>query len=178
MFPRQFNFSRKNPKITPQLSLFKFFREGSNTEMAIDGTTPKNYDLIVPSNRYYYVTRVNFTIVDGTINPGTFAGLGSVLGNGVKIQAIDKDGSTIIKDFLDGTTIKKNADFHCLAGVQVVRITGAASDDGLFIEWDLSRFTEKLFLKPDQRLRIIIQDDLSAVTTMMTMAQGIEVDLS
>jgi hypothetical protein len=122
----------------PSQVYFELFRNSSlSADMNVDGSvTPVVFEVV--ATQRIYVQRVNFEIVDGSITPTKFAGL-TALTNGVLVRIVDSDDN-VLKDFLDGETIKQNSDWSLLAGSDVP-ITAAAGDDELPIRWTVSKGT-------------------------------------
>ncbi len=112
---------------------------------------------------------VNMSIVDGSITPAKFAGL-SALTNGVKLAVTNSTGGVIF-DFLDGQTIKTNADWALLSGNDAI-VHPAAGDDAFPIRWELERAGAKLLLRQGQQLRVTVQDPSSGISSWTAMAQG------
>lgn len=115
------------------------------------------------------INRVTVAVMDAGIRPERFAGLTASTA-GVKIQVTTSTGGVLF-DFLDGATIKKNADWPLLAGADAVTTTPSAGDDGLAIRWTIKR-TKPLLVKQGQQLRFTIQDASSGISSWNTMAQG------
>lgn len=168
----------------PQQVISKFFTEisgpsGSDTEnmnpVAGTGTpAPTVYEVTVPADTRYHITRIHFLIKDTLCQAGKFGGI-AALTNGVKIQVIDADaGATVLVDFLDGKTIKMNEDFDWLAGIDVPGLDATVSTDIIPVRWTLRKDLggEDLELVAGQRFRITLQDDLSGLTEWRTIAKG------
>lgn len=115
------------------------------------------------------ITRITLSIVDAGIRPERFAGL-SASTAGLKIQVTTSTGGVLF-DFLDGQTIKKNADWSLLAGADAVTTTPSAGDDGFAVRWTIKR-TQPLLVKQGQQFRFTIQDASSGISSWNTMAQG------
>ena len=169
-----------------QQYLSKFFTEisgpsGSDTEnmnpiAGVGAPDPTVYEVLVPADTRYCITRVHFVIRDANCAGGKFGGL-AALTNGVKIQVIDNDaGDTVLIDFLDGKTIKLNDQFDWLSGVDVV-IPDTVTAPNVPIRWTLQKDLggDYLELTAGQRFRITVQDDLSGLTEWRTMAKGFSV---
>jgi hypothetical protein len=98
----------------------------------------------------------------------------AALTNGLKIEVIDTDGSTVLLDFLAGTTIKENRDLVLLAGPDVVSDFANANNRHVFIRWTIARAFdgEPLLLSDNQHIQITVQDNISTVTEIWAMVQG------
>ncbi len=155
----------------PSNFLFKFLRTSAGSEdMA---TTAGVYQYTVPDGKTAEIFRVNFQIVDGGITYNEFGGLGAVLTNGIKIEIIDQDTTTVILDFLDGETIKANEHFAALSGVDAA-LDLAAGDDALLVRWSISKAGDNhgVVLQAGEILRVTTQDDLTNLTVFQAMVQG------
>jgi hypothetical protein len=139
--------------VTADRFVFEFLRDGSSRDMKVDGS----------------VTPVNF-IEDGNIAPSKFGGV-SALSNGCLIKALDTDGSTVIKDFMDGETIKTHWELALLAGVDV-EVDAGAGDDVVPIRWTIAKAGATLLLETSQRIRFTVQDDLTNLSNFYAMVQG------
>ena len=134
-----------------------------------------NFDYIVPAGTVYnkfLFSRLNFVIVDGNIRWGRFAGLGAALGNGVLLQVLD-DNDVIQQHFsTDVHPITTNEDFSGLTGVDnVIRL--AAGDDAIPIRFSVFKSGNLMTLFPNWRVRIVIQDNLSEISHMDGLVQGV-----
>lgn len=163
--------------LTPEQFWFetaKDYSNGDTPEIAgVVGSvgSPVHYDIKGADAAYQLsLTRVCISIVDGGLQPAKFAGL-SALTNGIKVQCVDAAGVVLV-DFLDGLTIKQNADWALLAGVDAV-VFASVGDDHLPVRWTLSKATgEALTLTEGRMLRFTIQDDLTGITLFRIMGQG------
>jgi hypothetical protein len=164
------NKERNNAKFF----LFKYLRNSSDSaDMTVNGSSvPVAFEYTVPSGKTAEIYRLNFQITDGGIGWGEFAGLGTALGNGLKIEVIGTDDAVII-DFLNGETITVNENFNALAGVDAVSSV-AAGDDHMPIRWTVARANggDPLQLEEGQTFRITVQDNLTEVAFFECMVQG------
>lgn len=139
-------------------------------DMAVDGTTPVNYDVI--ADQAWQVERINFGYLDGTCTPGNFGGI-SALTNGIAIKVLAADGSTVLLDYTDGIGIKTNNGWAVLAGTDLP-VDGTAADGGVAVRWTLSKAGAPLRLGGDERIRIIIADDLTGLVSFEAMLHGVK----
>ena len=156
-----------------------FFKSFTTSTGGVDLTLKEasssapNVFLVSPSTVFapagVIIRRVNLSLVDGSIKPGSFAGQ-TALTNGVKIAVTTSTGGVVF-DFLDGQTIKNNSDWALLSGVDQT-IRPAAGDDALPIRWTLGKAGSRLLLRQGQQLRITVQDASSGITIWTAMAQG------
>ncbi len=142
------------------------------------GTTNPGVYFVTPSTakspKGVDVTRVNFKLIDGNIRWDRFAGLGSALPNGMKVEHISTGGATLF-DFTDGQKIHINADFGLLAGVDNI-IEPVAGDDALIVRWTLAKAGKPYHLNQGQSLRFTIEDATSTITSFEAMCQGVYVE--
>lgn len=144
---------------------------GSDYDLNVDGSgTDKKFRVVAPTRETVHISRIILYLIDKSMRYTDFAGLGAALTNGIEVKAYDKDDNLLI-DFLDGTTIKTNADFALLAATDVI-ITPQPGDDFTSIRWSLFKAGAHPYLEEGQYLEINIQDNLTLVTTFKAIAQG------
>ncbi|KKL93691.1 hypothetical protein LCGC14_1872180 [marine sediment metagenome] len=162
----------------PQDHVYKLLVSASDgtVDMNIDASGGAvNFDYIVPAGTVYDIfmfSRLNFVIVDGNIRWGRFAGLGAALNNGVLLQVLD-DNDVIQQHFsTDVHPLRTNEDFGGLTGVDnVIRL--AAGDDAIPIRFSIFKSGNTMTLFPNWRVRVVIQDNLSEISHMDGLVQGI-----
>jgi len=140
---------------------------GGSKYMNVDGTTPVNFDYIVPAGVVFFVQVLSFIMQDvGTNSLAKFGGL-TALTNGVKIEfhiggvtyvvGTIKDNAELITTFNTGIGVENSLFSATLAGNitfdSPIRLVG---DDGDYV-------------------RIIIQDDLDGIGFLESRFQGFEV---
>lgn len=143
-----------------------------NTNSGTGSPAPSVFEYQVPANRTFKLVRINFIIVDGSINPGDFGGISGALTNGCLFQIIDDDGSTEALDFTGGVPIATNADFGPLAGVDIP-ISELVGDDQLPIRFTIAKAGAMMRLTAGQRVRWTNRDNVSAITKFRAMVQGV-----
>ena len=161
--------------LDPNDFLFSHLRLAGNPlasrELAVDASSAAvKFSYKVPTGRVARIHRIMIVILDKPITPTNFGGI-SALTNGLKFDVINKDGVSTVFDFLDGVTIKRNADFGCLAGVDVQIDAGGAADM-LLVRWTISDVGANCFLTEDQSFQITVQDDLTGLDSASVMIQG------
>jgi len=157
--------------IPPVNQLFVMLKDGSTVDMSVDGSiTAVSFQYIVPDGKVVFLTHAHILIIDGGITPTKFGGI-AALTNGLLVQAIDTDGSTVIADFTGDHAIFKNSDWHLLGGSESETIA-AAGDDVEEVSLSFSEESGPLLLTEGQCFRFLVQDDLSAITEMETMIEG------
>lgn len=163
--------------VPPSGMVFKHLINAGNTEMSVDGSvTPVAFQAIVPSGKQWKIERVNMYLLDGGIRHDRFAGLAGGLANGLRFTAVDADNTTELIDFLDGQPILINAHFTKLAGVDNMLVGIAGGDDQIQIRWTMSKSGAPLLLTAGQRLSVTVQDDLTSITSMSALIQGVVED--
>lgn len=160
----------------PDEYIFSLLDSGSGVDMNVDGGTPVHFKYTVPTNHTAYIERINFTLLDITMQNDLFGGL-AALTNGVLVRAYDAD-DTLLLDFLDGEPIKQNSDFCLLAGTDAPVSAGAGADF-LPIRWTVAKAAEQndgrlaaLKLTEGQYIRVTVQDNLTGLDRFRGMVQG------
>ncbi len=161
---------------SPAEFLFKMLRNplDDSSDMTVNGAvTAVMFEYTVPLGSTVELNRINIDIVDGGIGYGEFAGLGSDLSKGIKLEIIDPDGATVLLDFTDSNPIKSNAQWTHLAGTDTVAIV-AAGDDLLPIRWTIVKTGsgEPMVLNGGEIFRLTVQDDLTTISHFEGMLQG------
>lgn len=145
-------------------------------DMNVDGSVAAvNYDYVVPAGTQYKTflfSRINFEIVDTAMQWDRFGGIIGGLTNGLLLQVLDN--VNVIRQDYDTTRrpIMTNADFSPLAGIDNP-LTAAAGPDAMPIRFSIFKAGRRMTLFPNWRIRVIVQDDLSAITIFRSMIQGI-----
>ena len=162
---------------SPEFFLYKQLRNPLNgsSEMTVDGSgTAVAFEYTVPTGKDVELHRFLFDLVDGAIKYGQFAGLATELTNGVKIEIIDADGTTVLVDFTDGHNVKSNSHWSHVAGIDSI-IQPAAGDDGLPIRFSIFKANTDgfgMYLSEGRRVRVTVQDDLTTVSHFECTIQG------
>jgi hypothetical protein len=107
-------------------------------------------------------------LMDAGIRMNQFGGI-AALTNGIIITANDA-ADAVIHAFAPAT-IKKLNDFGLLAGVDVP-VIASTGDDTWIGRWTLGKAGSPLLLTAGQSVRILIRDNISAITEFRAMAQG------
>lgn len=174
-------YDNNYPKFDETNVVFKFLKDISNSdsiEMNVNGSiTPKFFDYILvdsnPKIKGTWIARINFLTVNNGMTADNFFGL-TALTSGITINVLDLSLNSVL-DFTDDAPIKKAVDFAVLTGGDQVlfNITGGA-DDSSGIRWSLNKVGHPFFLKKGYRIRLTINDDLSALTQFRAKLQGIK----
>ena len=160
----------------PEFFLYKMLRNplDDSAHMNIDGSgTAVQFQYVVPSGKDVELHRFMFDLVDGAMKYGQFAGLLTELTNGVMVEIIGVDGTTVLVDFTDGHNIRSNSHWSHIAGIDSI-MQPAAGDDGLPIRFSIFKANggRGMYLKEGRIIRVTIQDDLSDVTHFECTIQG------
>lgn len=156
----------------PELQLFKFLRNASSPAMNVNGSiTPVKFEYVVPAGRELYAQRLNFEFINTGMKPDNFAGV-AALTNGLLIEVLDDDNTPLI-DFTDGLGIKNQTEFAPLAGVDANVTSGGGTPDGLAVRWTMARTGAPIYMTAGQKFVLTVRDDLSTITQMRAMLQGI-----
>ena len=166
-----FTLFSRTPVLMKDL-VFEFLADGATRDLSVDGTTPVKYKYTAPEDTAVLIGRCCILIVDGSQSPTKFGGI-NPLTNGLVVQAIDIDGTTVLQDFTGGELIKFNSEFVFLAGIDRP-ITAAAGDDVLEVRWTLTEAGAGSpgMLLPGQSLQVTVQDNLTAITSFRWKVQG------
>lgn len=156
--------------MTPERRLDQMFSVGGDGTGATDMTvaTATTFKVTCPAKQELYIERVLFVMVDGTMRMTLFGGI-AALTTGVLITANDS-ANAVIHTFTPHL-IKKLNDFGLIAGVDGT-VTADAGDDTWIGRWTLAKAGAPLLLTAGQSMRILMRDDVSAVTEFHAMAQG------
>lgn len=120
------------------------------------------------------VERVLVVVHGNNVTPPKFGGL-AALTNGIKFQICDAIGTcrkTYPQDITGFNTIKTNADWVRLAGVDSIPIAGVGVAGIHSVRWTLGRGPGALWLPPGWALQCIVQDDLTGTTPFTVNVQG------
>lgn len=158
--------------VPPENQVFSLLEDsGGSTNMVVDGSSAAiNFDHTCPQDTVEFLNRSCILMVDGGITIIKFGGI-SALTNGLRIQNIDSDGTTVLHEYTTGFTIKANYHFGLLAGPDVP-IENAAGEDALIVRWTLEKVGSPILLTEGQIFRVIVQDNLAGITEFSWMIQG------
>ncbi len=167
------------PYVPSSYQLYSLLVDSEGTSFDMHGVdvvsgTQATFSYTCASGHNAAITRVNINIKDGSITPSKFAGL-TAFDNGCLVQHLDANvGSReVIKDFLDGFTIKNNTGWTVLVGIDGSSIIASAGDDQLPIRWSIFRCGSPLHLKDGEQFSITFQDSTTGITEMCAMVQGL-----
>ncbi len=142
-------------------------------DMNVNGSvTAVNFDFEVATGKIFILSRINAQFRDNTKDiPNGFFSL-AALGNGLLIQILDTDGTTVLQDF-DTTAdpLKNHADMIALAGVDVDTDSTANVSAGGF-RFSIFKTGSFMKLTAGQKVRVVVQDNLEAMQEFRFMVQG------
>lgn len=158
--------------VTPHKFIYKMLRNAADSiDMNVNGSvTAQIFYFEAPKGCRLW--RINFTLLDASVNPADFGGITSGLTNGCILRIVNQEGGLKL-DYTDGVPIKQNADWALLAGVDST-ITDAVGDDQLPIRFTFQRAGNVPHLDQLDRIEFVIQDDLTALTKFRAMVQGLK----
>lgn len=149
--------------------------EGNSVDMhGVDVTsgTPERFSMTVASGHLFKANRLNVELVDGAMTPAKFGGL-TALTTGLQILHYAADGTTVLKDFMNGQFIKKNADWSALVGTDGTQNIAAGVGSNP-VRWSMFKSGEPYFMKAGESLAFEIHDSLDGITDFRAMVQGIQ----
>ena len=156
--------------------VFSFLSANGSTSLNTNGAgSAVTFSYIVPSSRSAHITRCNILLMCPNQRPSLFGGRAS-LETGIKLITIDTSVGTTpgveTFDFCDDETIKTNADFSLLAGVNV-ELDSAPADDARYVRWTIEKAGHPLLLKGGEGISMVVQDDLSVMDDFRVLIQGV-----
>jgi len=136
-----------------------------------------NYDIIAPADKVIIISRMLVSYQD-TVGglPSEYADLGVPLTNGIDVQIIDDDNSTVIVDLTDGLGVKFNAAWGVFCYDHKRVDYGTVPDDLFLTRWTFAKSGKPLKLTAGQRLRIAVGDDLTGLISHYVQVQGYQYD--
>jgi hypothetical protein len=159
----------------PNKFIYKFLTDtGGSSDLSVNATSTAQQVFFWQNDTttIALISRLNIQMQASGILPTDFGGISGGLANGLLISARDTNGASLM-DFLDGSTIKNNAEFILLAGTDVDRETAGPGDDFLGVRWTIDKAGAKMEVKQGQSIRFTVQDDLSTITDFRVKAQGV-----
>ena len=151
--------------------IFSFLRAIGSTRLNTNAAgSAVTYSYTVPSTRSAHISRCNMVLLDADQYPGRFGGVTS-LTTGCKFITLEADGSQAF-DFLDGETIKMNADFTLLAGTDN-NVDAGPTNAGRYVRWTIAKAGQALRLRGGEGIGVVVQDDLSGLVDFKILVQGV-----
>ncbi len=167
----QFNL---DPPLRPENTVIDFLTNSAGindlSATSADTNSVEAYDYNVASGFITLMSTCIVHIEDAGIIPSKFGGI-NALSNGLSFEAIDDDGTTVLKDLLNGNTIKENGEFSHLAGA--TQTDGGAGDDSFSLIWEFKRsFGGPVLFQSNQIFRATIQDNITGIEEMHIIIHG------
>jgi len=159
--------------VAPENFVYEWLKDsGGDYELMVDGSLESQiFSYTVPNGKTFYLSRINFNIVDGSMIPTKFAGLTALGANGCEFYIEDADSNTVL-DFTDGKLLSDNSDFAPLAGTDSI-VIAASGDDALPVRFTINKAGKYMRLPEGYKIVFTVNDDLSTVTKFHVMVQGI-----
>ena len=167
---------------------FKFFATSSGSAdmtgtTAADSSTPTKFSYPsvtgLAAGRTFSIARTNWMIQDAVIKNQGFGGISTGLEHGLKVGIYSSStiSSTVAPDtldFMDGQTLKKHNQFAYLAGIDTMVSSTTPQNDGVVpVRWTIAKAGAPLTMTSGQQFRIVVQDNLAALTEFQAMVQGV-----
>lgn len=143
---------------------------GGSSLANVDGTTPvKFYRTAI---RDMWVANFLVSIEDSaaTATATTYGGL-SALSNGLLVQVLEPDLSTVYLDLLDGRPIKSNAGWGSRCHDLAIRDFGSG-DDLIQVRWSFEDDSTAVYVPQGYHFCVTVQDDLTGLTDHSFVIQG------
>lgn len=151
----------------------ELLRNGESSDMNVNGsTTPVIFKYTVPTGRAFLAYHQTMTLIDNAaINADEFGAIRSGLSQGVLMKVMDHNGN-LVKDLLDGRSIKRNGDFSTFTGVHVQQLGG---NRGLGVLWTWTHATggRPVYLPPETSICLEVRDDLTRLLNFTSTIQGL-----
>lgn len=169
------HFLSNHAWLGPSLQLYKYLREsGGSEDMAVNGSsTPVVFEYEVPAQRALLLEKITLSIENAGITPSNFGGV-SALSNGLLIQAVDAE-NVVLLDYTDSVPIKNLADFLSIGGSGAKLFDDSLGVDAMGITIPFGSLDA---LKAGEKIRIVVQDNLTGMDQMKAMVHGVLLDRS
>ena len=154
--------------------LYQYLKNGASIEMGVDGSgTVVTFEYTAPTGEHAYIERSMWTVQDTKLVIGGFFSL-SALTNGLLIQIIDTDGTTVLEEFGSAdAAFKKHIDLAVLSGLNDIRTDTVGNVGEFGKRWTLSKAGGAMHLAPGQIFRVTVRDNIAALDQFRVMLQGI-----
>ena len=150
----------------------------TNADLDVDGSVaaPITFEFRASADEGLktIIERILVVLHGSNVTPAKFGGL-AALSNGLKFQICDAQSiaqKVYPQDLAGFNTIKRNADWVRLAGVDAIPISGAGVLGIHTIRWTLGKGPGALWLPPGWAIQAIVQDDLTGTTPFTINIQG------
>ena len=148
--------------------------DAGSVEMNVDGSaSATKFYISCPEDDELELHRAMITIYDTkNMQPEEYGDLGSSLSAGWEMKVMSSDGTTVLGDLTGGVPIKTNANLAQVCyDVDIMNMLNT-TNALLKARWTFTKGGHPVFLKPGQRLEVIIDDDLTGLLSQRIMIQG------
>lgn len=151
--------------------------DGSGNENANGNysVTPETFYIQPPEGEIYEIHRLVISIEDtNNFQAEEYGDLGSALTNGIQVRLQDDSGT--ISDYTNGSKVKTNAQWGGLCYDVDVKSWGAGNEL-LVARITFVKAGQPILLRGDhnERLEIVLSDNLSGLISHQFMAQGLNI---
>lgn len=147
----------------------EFLKLSGSSAMNVDGSTPKKFTYTNATTDWILTTmRMTITDANADIVADKFGGI-AALTNGIKIEIIDTDGSTVLENLIGGDTIKQNSDFFFVGSYD---LHSGVTDGAIQVNIDFTEGGAVFRILTDQIIQVTVQDDLTGITSFETFIKG------
>ncbi len=147
---------------------------GDAENMATAGATvgvPSIFEYTVPPNTEMRIARLNFAIIDQSLQLTRFGGL-AALTNGCMLDVVDTNGLSLL-DMTGARPFTANADFLYAAGMDMEIDTGGGGAlDVVKVRFSLFKAGRNVIVKAGESVRWTIQDSLAGIDQFRCQVQG------
>lgn len=145
---------------------------GVSDDMAVDGTTPADFRVIVPADKVLIVHHIEWHILDGGIEPDLFGGI-AALSNGVGVAFVGADDV----DLWSYNSITMNVMWSHLGALSTAVIWQGATIDQFVVSWNISQIQGYVvYLTAGQYVETKISDDLQLLAHFEGTVHGRLID--
>lgn len=153
--------------------VFSWLLNGASRNAAVDGSsTPVTFEYVNSSSvNDEVITAMHYVLTDsGTFDVGKFAAH-TALTNGIEWQVIRADGTTVKHDLTGGFPIKTNEELIAVAR-DFQEIAFGVVEEVIVGQLDLRIGDTPIVLRPGERIRMTINDDLSGLGLFYMKVRG------
>ena len=133
-------------------------------------STEGEFYIAPPSGYHYNITRMLVFVEDSAnFSSDEYGNLNTALTNGVRV--VVKEHGTEILDLTAGDSIKTNAQWsqYCY---DAQSISFGSGNDFLAVRWTFAKSGSPVYVSPNQRLSVLLNDNLTGLVTHTFMVQG------
>lgn len=138
------------------------------SSLAVDGSvTVQNFWHAAAASKVTIVRSLSLVLADGSLVAAGFGGL-AALTNGLAVDLVATDGTTVLYDLTGGLSIKSHVDLGVLGAELAVHDFGSG-DDFVIASWE---FPAPIELTAAQRFRVRVRDDLTGLAAARAVISG------